>query len=124
MNGIKQRIAKREESHSRCLKYIGVPIVDNNNKLLNGEKTLGDGTIVRFVNGLIDGNIYDDKGNIVDQHPAVEYPLGQEFWEKGVPKGYPAISQNMGYYEEDWDEKSSDIVIREEYDLTDITISE
>ena len=40
-----------------------------------------------------------------------------------MPKGYPAISQNMGYYEEDWDD-SSNIVIREEYNLTDITISE
>lgn len=119
MNGIKQRIATREESHSRCLKYIGIPIIDKNNELLNGEKTLKDGTVVRFVNGLIDGNIYDDKGNIIQQRPAVEYSLGQEFWTKGVPKGYPAVSQNMGYYEEDWDD-SLNIVIREEYELTDI----
>lgn len=48
--------------------------------------------------------------------PAVEYTLGQEFWEKGVPKGYPAISQDMGHYEEDWDE-SDNIVIRQEYKI-------
>lgn len=116
MNKIKSRIAQRTESQSKFLKYIGVPITNQNNELLNGEKTLKDGTIVRFVNGLIDGNIYDKQGNVVIQMPAIEYVLGQEFWEKGVPKGYPAISQDMGHYEEDWDE-SDNIVIRQEYKI-------
>lgn len=116
MNKIKSRITKRTESQSKFLKYIGVPITDQNDELLNGEKTLKDGTIVRFVNGLIDGNIYDKQGNVVIQMPAIEYALGQEFWEKGVPKGYLAISQDMGHYEEDWDE-SDNIIIRQEYKI-------
>ena len=41
--------------------------------------------------------------NIILQRAAIEYELGQEFWTKGYPSGYPAVSQKMGYYEEDWD---------------------
>ena len=121
MNSIKERFTtNNEESSSRFKNYIKVPITDKNNKLLNEEKTLPDGTIVRFVNGLIDGNIYDKQGNIVTQRPAIEYSSSQEFWTKGVPDGFPAVSQNMGYYEEDW--KDGHIVaIREESKLEDIS---
>ena len=57
-----------------------------------------------FCGDLIDGNIYDENGNIILQRAAIEYDLGQEFWTKGYPSGYPAVSQKMGYYEEDWDD--------------------
>ena len=70
------------------------------------EKTFSDGTIVRFVNGYIDGNIYDHFGNVIYTHPAIEYPGGQEYWTKGYPHGLPAIQFfdviDGAYYEEYW----------------------
>lgn len=121
MNMIKERrTTNNNESRSVCKNWIGVPILDTNNRLCEGEKTLPNGTVVRFVNGLIDGNIYDSDGNSIMQRPAVEYKYGgQEFWTKGCPDGYPAVSQNMGYYEEDWT-NGHIIEIREEQILEDI----
>lgn len=104
MYEIKERFTtNNEESKSRYKDFIGLLMTDKKCKLYNGEKKMKDGSIVRFVNGLIDGNIYDENGNIILQRAAIEYDLGQEFWTKGFPSGYPAVSQKMGYYEEDWD---------------------
>lgn len=104
MYEIKERFTtNNEESKSRYKDFIGLLMTDKKCKLYSGEKKMKDGSIVRFVNGLIDGNVYDENGNIILQRAAIEYDLGQEFWTKGYPSGYPAVSQKMGYYEEDWD---------------------
>lgn len=59
--------------------------------------------LCRFVNGLLDGNIYNKNGKLIEQRPALEYSFGgTEYWTKGAPVGFPAVIQNFGYYEEDW----------------------
>lgn len=125
MNTIKEwQPTSNKESRSVCKDYIGKIILDRNNRLCEGEKILPNGTVVRFVNGLIDGNIYDENGKSILQRPAVEYTRGgQEFWTKGYPDGYPAVSQNMGYYEEDWADKQI-LTVREEQVLEKIDFFE
>ena len=125
MNSIKERqTTNNNDSRSVCKNYIGVQILDKNNRLCEGEKTLPNGAIVRFVNGLIDGNVYDENGKSILQRPAVEYKYGgQEFWTKGYPDGYPAVSQNMGYYEEDWTDGHI-VMIREEQEIEQIEFFE
>jgi|GEM_PF-2507619 len=115
MNTIKEiRTTDNTMSASRCIDYIGVPITDGNGNLLQGEKILDDGTICRFRDGFLDGNVYGDDGEIIERRAAVEYQLGgAEYWEKGVPQGFPAITQNFSHYEEDWD-KGSVVAIRTE----------
>lgn len=120
MTTIKERmVSSNDESSSRCKDFFGVIITEKNGDFCNGEKTLSDGTIVRFVNGFIDGNLYDENGNVLEQRPAVEYNLGQEFWTKGFPDGFPGVSQNMGYYEEDW-EKQNLLTIRTEEEILEM----
>lgn len=95
-------------SCSRAKNFIGVPIIDENGKLLNGEiiykfRDEEEDTICRFVDGFLDGNIYDENGSVLEKRPALEYGFGgKEYWTKGFPNGFPAIIQNYGYYEEDW----------------------
>lgn len=109
MNTIKAiRTNDNQASSSRAKEFIGVPVIGTDNKLLNGEHSFKfadeeEDTICRFVNGLLDGNIYDKDGKIVERRPALEYGFGGvEYWTKGYPDGFPAIKKNFGYYEEDW----------------------
>jgi hypothetical protein len=109
MNTIKAiKTNDNNQSCSRAKQFIGVPIIGRDGKLLNGEQKFKfeneeEETVCRFVNGLLDGNVYDKDGNIVDKLPALEYSFGgTEYWTKGAPDGFPAIVQNFGYYEEDW----------------------
>ncbi|MBO4858706.1 MAG: hypothetical protein J5527_09340 [Treponema sp.] len=112
------------QSCSRAKQFIGVPIVDKENKLLNGQykfkfENEEEETICRFVNGLLDGNIYDKDKKIIERRPALEYSFGgTEYWTAGSPDGFPAVSQNFGYYEEDW-ENGTIQEIRTEYELVD-----
>lgn len=110
MHAIKAIITHdNEQSCSRAKQFIEVPVIGKDGKLLNGEfkfKFEGEieATVCRFVNGYLDGNIYDTDGNQVGMLPALEYSFGgKEFWTKGRPDGYPAIIQNEGCYEEDWE---------------------
>lgn len=98
------------ESRSRFKKFFGIPVIGNDGNLLDGEKTFPDGTLVRFQNGLIDGNIYDSRGEVLYTYPAVEYAdsPGKEYWTKGLPQGYPAICQDAGLYEEYWSDGKID----------------
>lgn len=94
------------ESQSLYKKFFKIPILDKNGELLNGEQHKSDGTIIRFVNGYIDGNIYDSHGEVLFTYPAIEHEQGKEYWTKGLPQGFPAISFIFGLYEEYWaDEK-------------------
>lgn len=92
-------------SSSRCVAFIGMPVCGADGEPLEGEVRLNDGagTLVRFVGGLIDGNVYDGDGNIKWTRPAVEYgSCGREYWTRGRPDGFPAVIQNDGFHEEDW----------------------
>ncbi|WP_296662021.1 hypothetical protein [Treponema sp. UBA753] len=109
MNTIKSiRTNNNEDSCSRARQFIGVPVIGKDGKLLNGEikyrfENEEEDTICRFRDGLLDGNIYDESGNLLEKRPALEYGFGgTEYWRNGVPDGFPAIVQNFGYYEEDW----------------------
>lgn len=109
MNTIKSiRTNNNEDSCSRARQFIGVPVIGKDGKLLNGEiryrfENEEEDTICRFIDGLLDGNVYDENGNILEKRPALEYGFGgTEYWRNGVPDGFPAIIQNFGYYEEDW----------------------
>lgn len=109
MNTIKAiRTNDNEASSSRAKQFIGVPVTDKDFNLLNGEFKYKfnneDGEVLcRFRDGFLDGNIYDDSGKIIQVRPALEYSYGGiEYWTNGFPDGYPAVIQNFGYYEEDW----------------------
>ncbi len=109
MNQIKAiKTNDNNQSCSRAKQFIGVPVVGKDGKLLNGEyrfkfENEEEETVCRFVNGFLDGNIYDEKGKVLEKLPALEYSFGgTEYWTKGAPDGFPAIVQNFGYYEEDW----------------------
>jgi hypothetical protein len=90
-----------DASKSKYKDFFGVPFYDDG-KLINGEKIYEDGTIVRYVNGLIDGNIYDSRGRVIYTMPAVEHKKGIEYWSKGWPQGSPAIILKRRSYEEYW----------------------
>lgn len=109
MNTIKSiRTNNNEDSCSRARQFIGVPVIGKDGKLLNGEiqyrfENEEEDTICRFRDGLLDGNVYDKSGNLLEKRPALEYGFGgTEYWRNGTPDGFPAIVQNFGYYEEDW----------------------
>lgn len=109
MNTIKTiKTNDNAQSCSRAKQFIDTPVTGTDGKLLNGQfefkfENEEEPTICRFVNGLLDGNIYDSNEQIVEKRPALEYSFGgTEYWTKGRPDGYPAVSQNFGYYEEDW----------------------
>ena len=80
------------ETKSLYKDYFRIPIIDSDGSLLNGEKQLANGTIIRCVDGFIDGNIYDSRGEVLYTYPAIEHELGKEYWTKGLPHGFPAIS--------------------------------
>lgn len=94
-------------SSSRAKEYIDVPIYDTNGEPLQGEVTLSDGTLTRFRDGLLDGNVYSNDGKISARCPALEYDNGgTEYWTRGAPDGWqvaePAIVQNWGTQMELW----------------------
>lgn len=128
MNTIKAiRTNDNNASSSRAINFMGVQILGNESphEPLNGEHRFKfdeeeEDTVCRFVNGYLDGNVYDKEGKIIEKRPALEYGFGgTEFWTKGYPDGIPAVLQNFGYYEEDW--KDGNIVeIRNEVELLSI----
>lgn len=107
MNTIKTILTSDNRcSCSKAKNFLGIVITDENGSLCNGEYDFdldGEKVLVRFHDGLIDGNIYSDDGKILNRIPALEYSNGgTEYWTKGFPDGYPAVIKDFGYYEEDW----------------------
>lgn len=99
------KLNKKEKliSKSKCLSYLRKRFVDQDGKPFEGVHEVFNGFSAHFVNGYIDGNVYDKNGIIVARHPAMEYENdGMEFWLKGKPSGSPAVIQNGGKYEESW----------------------
>ena len=128
MNTIKAiRTTDNNSSCSRAKSFFGVQILSDDGKYepLNGQYTFHfedeeEETICRFVNGYLDGNIYDPYGKIIEKRPALEYGFGgTEYWVKGFPDGFPAIVQNFGYYEEDW-QNGNIVEFRNEVELISI----
>ena len=99
---IESRIIQISESKSKLKEKFGIQHKERFWKKLNGERRYPDGTIVRYVDGYIDGNIYDKAGNILQRYPAVEYEDGKEYWTRGYPDGFPAILQNYDFDQEYW----------------------
>lgn len=99
---IENRIIHNSESNSKFKDRFGIQYREKFWKKLNGERREPDGTIVRYVDGYIDGNIYDKEGNIVQRYPAIEYKDGKEYWTRGYPDGFPAILQNYDLDQEYW----------------------
>lgn len=96
MNTIKSiRTNDNNASCSRAKNFIGVPVIDADGKLLNGEfkykfNDEEEETVCRFVDGFLDGNVYDKDGNVVETLPALEYSFGgKEYWTKGSCNGRP-----------------------------------
>ena len=99
---IESRIIQISESKSKLKEKFGIQHKERFWKKLNGERRYPDGTIVRYVDGYIDGNIYDKAGNILQRYPAVEYEDGKEYWTRGYPDGFPAILQKSDLDQEYW----------------------
>ena len=96
-------------SESHFKDFFGYVVKDNKGKELDGEYQFGEYpfAIIRFHNGLIDGNIYDQYGDIIERYPALiyqsNYTACTEYWTKGFPDGNPAI--DFGKYTECWKDK-------------------
>ncbi len=92
-----------DKSMSICKEHFGKRLLDSNNEPLNGELYTSDRkNIIRVVNGYIDGNVYDFRGEVLYTYPAIESEQGYEYWTKGFPQGFPAICHHSKKYEEYW----------------------
>lgn len=78
--------------------------VDEYGRHCEGTRMLADGrTILRFRGGMLDGDVVDGDGRLVDVMPAVEGHGHMEYWRRNMlhrDDGLPAvISDGMGRYE-------------------------
>lgn len=110
-------------SMSKFKDFFGLLSYDKDFKLMEGERVQKDGTIIRYVKGLIDGNVYDNYGNVIYSLPAIEHKEGFEYWTKGWPQGFPAIAYDGGYYEEYWADRTL-LKIKEKNRLMSITFDD
>ncbi len=65
----------------------------------NGKKT-----ILRFIDGYLDGDVFDENGKFVMQQPAVEGKGHLEYWRKNKlhrDNNEPAVCTN-GFIEKEW----------------------
>ena len=112
-----------DATKSKYRDFFGLLSYDKDFKLMEGERVQKDGTIIRFVKGLIDGNVYDNYGNVIYTLPAIQHKDGIEYWTKGWPQGFPAIELQQGYYEEYWANRTL-LKIKEKNRLLTITIGD
>ena len=110
-----------DASMSKFKDFFGILSYDKDFKLMEGERVQKDGTIIRYVKGLIDGNVYDNYGNVIYTLPAIQHEDGIEYWTKGWPQGFPAIELKQGYYEEYWADRTL-LKIKEKNRLMSISI--
>ncbi|MBO6185992.1 MAG: hypothetical protein J6O88_15135 [Chryseobacterium sp.] len=64
----------------------------------------GKQTLLRYIDGYLDGDLFDTKGNLVMQRPAVDADGHQEYWRKNRlhrDGNAPAI-YSKGFTEEEW----------------------
>ena len=112
-----------DATKSKYRDFFGLLSYDKDFKLMEGERVQKDGTIIRFVKGLIDGNVYDNYGNVIYTLPAIQHKDGIEYWTKGWPQGFPAIELQQGYYEEYWANRTL-LKIKEKNRLLTISIDD
>lgn len=79
---------------------------DKENVLTEGTRIFSDGiTILRFHNGLLDGDVYDNSGKLTNTKPAVEGPGHIEYWRCGMlhrDNNLPAVSSKGFTVKEYW----------------------
>ena len=90
---------------------------DENGNPCEGIRLLADAydngkrVILRFRNGMLDGDLFDNEGNLVVQKPAVEAEGHQEYWRANRlhrDNGEPAVYSN-GFTEKEWWENGNRI---------------
>lgn len=58
-------------------------LFSNENEILNGTQIAEDmKTILRFRNGFLDGDVFDEEGKLCEVRPAVEGPGHLEYWRQ------------------------------------------
>lgn len=101
-----------EKSYSKFLDFNNSNIQqkDENGNVLNGLRVFasdydnGETTLLLFKDGLLDGDLFDDDGNLIMQKPAVEGNGHQEYWRKGKlhrDNGEPAVLAE-GFTVKEW----------------------
>ena len=84
--------------------------LDDDGKPLNGIRIYADDfdngmkTILRFRNGFLDGDLFNNSGELVLQKPAVESEGHQEYWRENKlhrDNGEPAVYSN-GFKDKEW----------------------
>lgn len=84
--------------------------LDEKGNPLNGTKVYtedlkkGKHTILRFIDGFLDGDLFDTNGKFIMQRPAVDADGHQEYWRKNKlhrDVNAPAI-YSRGFIEEEW----------------------
>lgn len=92
--------------------------LDDDGKPLNGIRIYADDfdngmkTILRFRNGFLDGDLFNNSGELVLQKPAVESEGHQEYWRKNKlhrDNGEPAV-YSEGFKEKEWWENGVRII--------------
>lgn len=78
---------------------------DENGNILNGTRIGEDGkTILRFRDGLLDGDVFNSNGKLIVTKPAVECGGHQEYWRHNKlhrDGGLPAVLSN-GLKDKEW----------------------
>lgn len=101
-------MSEQQRSLSRYLSYNGRHYVatDEDGKPCEGKRISEDKCfILRFHDGLLDGDIYNAEGKVVMTKPAVEAPGHIEYWRQGNihrDNGLPAITGNNFMVNEWW----------------------
>lgn len=92
----------KKKTLSRYVFYNLKDIVnqDDDGNVINGPKldaeeyAKGNSTLLHFRDGYLDGDVFDQNGNFIEQRPAVESKNHQEYWRHNKlhrDGGLPAI---------------------------------
>lgn len=97
------------ETRSILINYnaTGEKFTDEKGKPLDGTQIGEDReTILRFRDGQLDGDVFDENGNLVTVKPAVEKQGHLEYWRKNKlhrDNNLPAIISAGGSHNEYWE---------------------
>lgn len=120
-NFIEMLCSDNNLSESHFKNFFERVIYDDGGHPLNGKIEIGiyPYATIRFHNGMIDGNLYDNEGNILNRYPAIEYQYYSshyvEYWTKGFPDGLTAISVDDGVYVESWMNKKLVKILKKDW---------
>lgn len=108
------RFFEYNRSDRKAVDEYGSPL--EGQRLLKESLESGENVILRFHNGLLDGDVFDDNGNFVMQKPAVDAPGHQEYWRKNClhrDGGEPAV-YSQGFSLREWWENGERLPDRED----------